>query len=898
MPNILNIDKFCENLKGISSLKAIDKRKFHPNGLFSEQIFGPLKNYTCQCGIYHGVSNAGGTCEICGVDIVHSIERRRRFGKIVLPLKVVNPIFYDLVIKLGGNILKKNIDELMKNEKSYLYKDENDYIVETKLPHPTNTQIWDRSEAIFELVNGLATELGNNDSGMGIKEWELIKNNIDCLFIKNVIVLPPDLRPAAKGMDKNDQRMDKINRFYVQILTKKESMRNTPINIETDKSVYYNFFKQLQRDVNELYEHIISKISKKEGLIRGNILGKRIDFSGRAVIVPEPSLKLDECSLPYLMVLELFKIQLSKKLIDLKQFKLLNEAIDFVDRCIELSDPILFNICQDIVKNEVCLLNRQPTLHRLGMIGFKIKTSLDKVIKIHPLVCPGFNSDFDGDQMAVYIPISDRTKAEVREKFMSTKNLSNPSNGSLITIPSQDMVLGIYMLTTSSFGEVEYKGEKITIGSKIFNECLPSDYPLINGSINNKILKETLNDIKNKYPDEIVTEVLDKIKEVGFRFSTIYGTSMSLKHISIDGIDKIKNDIYSLDNIQDQLSAISSKKTEDIMRKNFKYSYLIDSGARGKWDQVRQIILTRGYISNFQGDILPTPIKHNLIEGLDQQEFFNSTYGCRKGLLDVALNTGDSGYLSRKLIFTCVNLIIGEEDDCGTTDYLDILVTSEKKAKMLIGRYYLNDGNLSEITVENHKGFVGKLIQLRSPIFCKNEELCHKCYGNLYKNLHSKFVGIIAAQACGEAGVQLILRTFHTSGVAKISEDQTDMRQSDIVSDLSSVSKVLHNKDKKEYKELVSNLFDLYIINRDIHHIHFECIISQMMWKGFRKWRLLPNRDKISSDYYSIQTVPEKESWIVGLAFSNPKNHILKGIVQDGNYKGIFDKIMLGEIPR
>jgi len=897
MPEILNIDKFCENLKEITSTKYTKKRKFHPDGLFSEQIFGPVNNYTCQCDNYYGASNSGGTCKTCGVDIISSLERRKRFAKIVLPIRVVNPIFYDLVVSLGGNTLKRPLDILMKDEKSFIYKDGDDYLIEVKEP-PKDTKIWEKDEAIFELINWIANDGADN----GIKQWELVRDNIDSLFINNVIVLPPDLRPIAKGINKNKQVVDNINRFYMHLITKKESMKNTILNIQHDKSLYYTYFKQLQKEVNELYDYIISKLSKKEGLIRGNILGKRVDFSGRAIIVPEPSLSLDECSLPYLMILELFKIQIAKKLIDIKKFKLLPESLNFIEKCIEMSDPVLFPICQNIVKNEVCLLNRQPSLHRLGMIGFKIKTSLDKIIKIHPLVCAGFNADFDGDQMAVYLPISDKAKNEIKEKFMASENLSNPSNGSLIAVPSQDMILGVYILTTlKELDEVECKGEKITLGLKIFNDCLPEDYPVIKESINKKKIEIILNDIKDKYSNEITANVLDRIKEIGFLYSTVYGTSMSLKHVAIDGIDKIKDEIYSNDNIQDQLALISSKKIEDLMRSNFKYSYLVDSGARGKWDQVRQIILTRGYISNFSGDILPTPIKHNLIEGLDQEEFFNSTYGCRKGLLDVALNTGNSGYLSRKLIYTCANLLVSESvEDCGTEDYLDVMVHDKKKAKMLIGRYFLNTDlkTLDIVTDKNYQSLVGKLVRFRSPIFCKNEEICHKCYGNLYKNLHSKFIGIIAAQALGESATQLILRTFHTSGVAKVSEDQTDMRQSDIISDLSAASRALHNKEKKDYKELTDELFSLFITSRDIHHVHFECVVSQMMWKGLRKWRLLANREKIAPDYYSIQSVPEKESWILGLAFSNPKNHIIKGILQKGNYKGIFDKIMLGENPR
>lgn len=899
MPGILDVDKFCENLKEVSTVKLLDKRRFHPAGLFSEQIFGPVKNYTCQCGTYHGAHNSGSSCKICGVDIVNSLERRRRFGKIVLPFSVVNPLFYDLLCNLGGNQLKKIIDDLMKSEKSILIKDLNDdgtsdfYISETKVE---GKESFERMEAIYVMIDTISGDLAKD----GIKEWKMVKDNIHKLLIKNIIVLPSDLRPMAKGADKNNQVVDKINRYYQQIITLKETIKNTTLEIVKDKKIYYTYFKQLQKNVNELYEHIIVKLSKKEGLIRGNILGKRIDFSGRAVIVPEPSLKLDECSLPYLMVLELFKIQISKRLIDLRKFKLLNQAIDFVEKCIDMSDPSLFDICQEIVKNEVCILNRQPSLHRLSMVGFKIKTSLDKVIKIHPLVCPGFNADFDGDQMAVYIPISEKTKQEVLDRFISTKNLTDPSDNRLITTPSQDIVLGIYMLTTIDSQEVEYKGEKLSLGQKIFNECLPENYPLIKGSINKDKLSSILDDINNRYSEDVIAKVLDCVKDTGFKYSTVFGTSMSLKNINLENFDKIVEDIYKSENIQDQLMAISSKETEDLMRQNFKYSYLIDSGARGKWDQVRQIILTRGYISNFSGDILTTPIKHSLIEGLTQQEFFNSTYGCRKGLLDVAVNTGDSGYLSRKLVFSCANLTIDENlDDCGTKDYLDVFVETPKKAKMLFSRYFCNDKNeLEKITSENYLSLVGKVIKLRSPIFCKSETLCHKCYGDSYKNIHSRFVGIIAAQSLGEKSTQLILRTFHTSGVAKVGKDQKDMKQSDIVGDLAFANKLFHNKEKKNYKELVDGLFDLYISTGNILHIHFECVVSQMMWKGFTKWRLLSNRDKITPDYYSIQTIPEKESWILGLGFSNPKRQILKGIVQSGHYKGILDKILLGEVPK
>lgn len=887
MPKILDYETFCDNLEEVTSLKTIGKRKFHPEGLFSEQIFGPVKNYTCQCGTYYGVSKSGGKCEICKVDITNSDERRTRFAKITLPMKVVNPLFYDLLVDVGGKNLKAALDDLMRMEKSALYMDNDEHVVTVtpeKLPH--GTQTWEKTDAIEKIVTDLAVSLAKE----GIAEWALIRDNIGSLFLNKIIVLPPDLRPTSKSTG-NRQLMDKINRYYVQILTKKEIMRETTLNIQTDKNMYYTYFKQLQGVVNELYDQILTKMAKKEGLIRGNILGKRIDFSGRAVICPDPTLNLDECVLPYLMILEIFKLPIAKKIIELGKFKLLNKAIDFVDKCIDTQSPALFKVCEQVAENEVCILNRQPSLHRLGMLGFKIKISLDQVIKIHPLVCPPFNADFDGDQMAVYIPVTEEAKQEVIEKMFVTKNFNSPANETLTTTPSQDIILGIYFLTSDQFD---------VNGQDTFNACLPDDYPEVKGVVDSKRLLGVLNDIKDKYPSEVTKTVLDEIKRVGFKFATLYGCTLSLEDFDDTELRPLRDTLYTHKTIRQQLVAVSSNEVIDQLREKFPYSYMIESGARGSWDQVKQLILTRGFISNFDGEILPLPIKHNLIEGLTQEEFFYSTYGCRKGLLDVALNTGTSGYLSRKLIFTCANLQIHEElEDCGTTDFLDVNVKDKRKAFMLVNRYALTpDGKaLYKITKENAHEIVGKTISIRSPILCKSPKICRTCYGDLYKTLNSRFVGIIAAQTLGERSTQLVLRTFHTSGSAIIKgEDdnkEDEMKQKDIIGDLATVASLLHKFKDKDYASITDKLFDAY--DASIYHVHFECVVAQLMWKNYKKWRLLDNRETIKPNYYSIQSVPNQESWILAMAFSNPKRSILHGILYEGRYSGVMDKILKGE---
>jgi len=879
MPGLLNYDEYCKDLEEVTSLKVFDKKKFHPQGLFSEQIFGPVKNYTCQCGTYYGISKSGGACSTCGVDIVNSDERRKRFAKIALPLPVVNPLFYDLLCEVGGKTLKSAIDQIMRNEKSYMFMDGVDHVIRTDGEMPTGVKVYEKTDAILKLITDIATE--NKDS----VEWGHIYKNLNSLILTHIIVLPPELRPSSSSGGKH--LMDKINRFYVQILTKKDIMKDTILNIVKDKKIYYTYFKQLQKDVNELYHEILKKMAKKEGLIRGNILGKRIDFSGRAVIIPDPTLKLNECVLPYAMILEIYKLPIAKRIIETGKFKLLNKAIDFVDRCIEFNSPVLFNICEEVTKDEVCMLNRQPTLHKLGMLSFNIKISLDKVIKIHPLVCAPFNADFDGDQMAVYVPVSPEAKAEAKFKMSIENNLHSPANENLTTTPNQDIVLGIYYLTSGMF-----EGED---GFKIFNECLPSDHEEITDVVDKRKLMEILNNIKDTYPSNVTVEVLDNIKRIGFKYATLYGSTLSLDDFYIEDAIEFKQQLFQ-GKIKDQLVALSDPKVDNFLKERFKYSYMIESGARGSWDQAKQMLLTRGFISNFDGEILPEPIKHSLTEGLNEEEFFYSTYGCRKGLLDVALNTGTSGYLSRKLIFTCANLQIDDcLEDCGTTDFLQVNVGSERKARMLINRYYLNDGKLDLITRDNYMSLIDKTIEIRSPILCKSPTICHTCYGELYKRLNSRFIGILAAQTLGERGTQLVLRTFHTSGSAKIHGEQSDygMRQQDIIGDLASVSKMLHKFEGKTYTEIVKELFAVY--DKDIYHVHFEAVVAQLMWSQSTKWRLLDDRDKIKPTFYSIQSVPNKESWILAMAFSNPKRSILQGILYKGRYSGIMDKILKGE---
>ncbi len=883
MPDILNYNQFCEDLQPITSVKVFKKKFFHPGGLFSEQIFGPLKNYTCQCGTYFGVSKSGGKCDDCGVDIVNSNERRKRFAKIVLPIPVVNPLMYDLIVSLGGRAIKTPLDNLMKNEKSILYViGDETFVVHDDTKIPKNATRYEKAEAIHFLVKNFSEMMYEDEHD---ENWRKLVENIDNFLIREIIVLPPDLRPSTQSGSK--QLMDKINRYYIQILTKKEVMQASHLQATRDKSIYYTYFRNLQKDVKELHEKILEKLAKKEGLIRGNILGKRIDFSGRAVIVPQPTLSLDECVLPYKMILEIFKLQVAKRIIGLGKFKKLPTALNYINRCIKYNHLGLLNVCEDIVKGKVCILNRQPSLHRLGMLGFNIKVSQDSVIKVHPLVCPPFNADFDGDQMAMYVPLSEETTQEIKDKMFVTKNLISPANEELTTLPSQDIVLGIYYLTSGRFDNEKFNGVDH------FNSLLPEDFPRVEGIVGKNQLIDILGRVLREYPEDIVP-LLDTIKKTGFRYSTLSGCTLSLDDFLMEDVDTIKAHIYDTDgDIYESLRRSSSQEVIEFLKANFHYADLIESGARGSWDQARQLCLSRGFISNFNGEIHDTPIVNNLTDGLTPEEFFDSTYGCRKGLLDTALNTGTSGYLSRKLIFTCANLQLSEDiDNCGTTDCLEVDVTNKKKADMLVNRW-TEDGLL--ITKDNCELFVGKKIKIRSPIYCLNPKVCKSCYGESHKTLNSSFIGIIAAQTLGEKSTQLVLRTFHTSGSAiiKNSTDKKDMKQEDIIGDLSAVSSMLHKFKDREAEDLVHDLFEVY--DRNVYHVHYECVVAQLMWVGMQKWRLHPDRKKYQPKFHSIQSVPDQESWMLAMSFSNPRKSILNGIINSGNYSGIMDKILRGE---
>jgi len=377
-------------------------------------------------------------------------------------------------------------------------------------------------------------------------------------------------------------------------------------------------------------------------------------------------------------------------------------------------------------------------------------------------------------------------------------------------------------------------------------------------------------------------KVLDNIKVLGFTHSTLHGYTLAINDLYSEELMQIAESLTG--NVKEDMEKLSSEKVMGILH-SFSFADYIKSGARGSWEQIKQLVLARGYVSDSKGRIRPNVIKGNLVKGLTQREFFDSCYGSRKGLLDTALSTGDSGYLTRQLIYSCISVELGKDaDDCGTTEGLEYFVKDSKMAKSLLWRNFERDGSWHKITTSNYKDLVGLTIKVRSPIFCKSPKICKKCYGDLYKILHSDQIGVMAAQAIGEITVQLVLRTFHLSGVAKINEKDSQ-KQDDIISGIGLANKLFHKPQDtieiEKPEDLVNAVYNVFSEYRGIHSIHYEIIVSAMMWVGNNPWRLVEDRDNEKIEWVSILQIPTRSSWLLGCAFSNLKAKMLEGLLQN-----------------
>ncbi len=690
-------------------------------------------------------------------------------------------------------------------------------------------------------------------------------NDPRAMILDVVPVIPPELRPMVQ-LDGGRFATSDLNDLYRRVINRNNRLKRL-LDLGAPEIIVNNEKRMLQEAVDALFDNgrrgrpvtgpgnrplksLSDMLKGKQGRFRQNLLGKRVDYSGRSVIVVGPTLKLHQCGLPKLMALELFKPFVMKRLVDAE----LAQNIKSAKRMVERRRPQVWDVLEEVIKEHPVLLNRAPTLHRLGIQAFEPVLVEGKAIQIHPLVCTAFNADFDGDQMAVHLPLSAEAQAESRVLMLSANNILSPAHGRPLVTPTQDMVIGAFYLTESVPGAAGegrvfrhlYEAERAyengdlslhaqavfrtgtngdradlhtTFGRLLFNASLPDGFEFVDRTVKKKDMGEIVDVLANEYPKAVVAESLDKIKDLCFKFAARSGLTISIDDVKTPKAKKeiLERHEKEADKVEQQFRRgiitdgerrqkeveIWTTATDEVraaMEKVLKEDFfnpidmMVGSGARGNMMQVRQIAGMRGLVANPRGDMIPRPIKANFREGLSMLEYFIATPGARKGLVDTALRTADSGYLTRRLVDVAQELIV-REDDClregdpvrglwlddigvdqpGKRTYLETRVFGRSLAeplKLADGTVYpagleVGDDELDAIRDDE----TVTRVRVRSPLTCQAElGVCAKCYGRSLATGRTielgEAVGVIAAQSIGEPGTQLTMRTFHTGGIA------------------------------------------------------------------------------------------------------------------------------------
>jgi DNA-directed RNA polymerase beta' subunit len=895
--------------------ETINYRTLKPerDGLFCAKIFGPVKDYECICGKYKKMRYKGVVCEKCGVEVTSSKVRRYRMGHIDLVAPVAHIWMVSSLPSRIGTLLGVKLKDLERvlyyeayivlNPGEAYYDSESskpvlkyDIINEEQYRHINENYDDTGFEAMMggqiihdmlknldlvDLLNSLKEDMGATKSEAKkkvlVKRLKVVENFLssgnrpEWMMLKVVPVLPPDVRPLV-ALDGGKFAVSDVNDLYRRVINRNNRLKRL-VELDAPEIIIRNEMRMLQEAVDALFDNAktanavkgankrplksLSEIIKgKQGRFRQNLLGKRVDFSGRSVIVVGPSLRMDQCGLPKKMALELFKPHLMAKL----EEKGYATTLKASKRLIEAETNEVWECLSEIVEDYPVLLNRAPTLHKLSIQAFHPVLIDGKAIQLHPLVCSAFNADFDGDQMAVHVPLSQEAIAEAKILMMSSMNILLPASGRALAVPSQDMILGLYYLTLEKDGVIgehkiftnlneammalevkkvdihakirtPYEGRIVTttIGRMIIKDILPDFVP---ESYWNKILKKKdigiLVDYIYKHGGYAVTpKFLDNLKNIGFKYATSAGISISVDDIRIpdskDGLVKIaKKEVVEVqkqfnqgllteqeryNKIIDIWTALNNKLGSEMMdivktdKDGFNSIYMMaDSGARGSAAQIRQLAGMRGLMAKPDGSIIETPIISNFREGLNVLEYFISTHGARKGLADTALKTANAGYLTRKLVDVSANVRISMED-CGTHEGITISsITNgnelvESLEERITGRVIasdivdpisneilFNEGTLiseEDAKVVEEAGV--KSVTIRTPLTCKAENsLCAKCYGlNLGEQRKAnpgEAVGVLAAQSIGEPGTQLTLRTFHVGGTASATQAEKELR--------------------------------------------------------------------------------------------------------------------------
>ena len=883
--------------------------KAERDGLFCERIFGPQKDWECHCGKYKRIRHKGIVCDRCGVEVTRSRVRRERMGHIELAAPVSHiwyfkgiPTRMGLLLDMTPRMLEKVlyfaayvvIDPGTRTE---LQKKQ---ILSEKEYREFSEKYGDRfragmgAEAIKELLQEIDLEEMSKElkldleGATGQKKVRLLKrlevvesfrlsgNKPEWMILDVIPVIPPDLRPMVQ-LDGGRFATSDLNDLYRRVINRNNRLKRL-LDLGAPEIIVRNEKRMLQEAVDALIDNgrrgrpvtgpgnrplksLSDMLKGKQGRFRQNLLGKRVDYSGRSVIVVGPELKIYQCGLPKEMAIELFKPFVMKKLVNGG----LAHNIKSAKRMVERLKPEVWDVLEDVIKEHPVLLNRAPTLHRLGIQAFEPVLVEGRALKLHPLVCTAYNADFDGDQMAVHVPLSPEAQAEARFLMLSANNLLKPQDGRPVTVPTQDMVLGAYYLTIDNEEEIgsgkffsnpneailaytngvvgihapikvrmnkEIEGvmhEAIidtTVGRIIFNEAVPQDLGFVDRTIPENLLKLEIDFLTTKKElgkivDKCIrvhgltetAEVLDRIKALGYKFSTRGAVTVSVSDMVVpeakkqylaeaeEAVEKItkkfKRGLISDEERYNMViktwNETNDKVTKALMGNLDKFNpiyMMAHSGARGSQNQIRQLAGMRGLMNDTSGKTIEIPIRANFREGLNVLEYFISSHGARKGLADTALRTADSGYLTRRLVDVSQEVIIREED-CGTDQGIEVFDIRDGKELIeglfdrLNGRFTLEPivhPETGEVIVPANTLITEQLAKkavdagvkravIRSVLTCKAKVgICAKCYGS---NLASgdkvpvgEAVGIIAAQSIGEPGTQLTMRTFHTGGVA------------------------------------------------------------------------------------------------------------------------------------
>lgn len=903
----------------VTKPETINYRTLKPerDGLFCERIFGPSKDWECHCGKYKKIRYKGTVCDRCGVEVTKSSVRRERMGHIKLAAPVSHiwyfkgiPSRMGLIMDIAPRILEKVLyfasyivldgGDTALNYKQVLSEREYRDAIETYGYGSFRAGMG--AESILEILSNIDLEKESVElkealvDATGQKRAKIIKrldvveafrssgNKPEWMILTNVPVIPPDIRPMVQ-LDGGRFATSDLNDLYRRIINRNNRLARL-LELGAPDIIIRNEKRMLQEAVDALIDNgrrgrpvtgpgnralksLSDMLKGKQGRFRQNLLGKRVDYSGRSVIVVGPELKIYQCGLPKEMAIELFKPFVMKELVE----KGTAHNIKSAKKMVERMQTEVWDILEDVIKEHPVMLNRAPTLHRLGIQAFEPVLVEGKAIKLHPLVCTAFNADFDGDQMAVHLPLSVEAQAECRFLLLSPNNLLKPSDGGPVAVPSQDMVLGIYYLTQERPGAkgegkffksvneaiLAYDNKIVTLHSKIkvrmtkelengeilsetvdstvgrllFNEIIPQDLGFVDRSIpgnelkpeidflvKKKQCKQILEKVINVHGLSRTAEVLDDIKAIGYKYSTIASMTVSISDMTVPASkpELIKNAQATVDRIAKNFARgfiteeerykeviktwdmTDKQLTRDLLDGLDAYNNIFmmaDSGARGSDKQIKQLAGMRGLMADTTGHTIELPIKSNFREGLDVLEYFISAHGARKGLSDTALRTADSGYLTRRLVDVSQDLIVRETDCCEGKDipYMEIKAFSDGKEviesleERITGRYIaetITDPDTGEVVIKaNHMctpkraAAVMKVLEklnrdsvkIRTILSCKSHTgICAKCYGANMATGQAvqvgEAVGIIAAQSIGEPGTQLTMRTFHTGGVA------------------------------------------------------------------------------------------------------------------------------------